>query len=75
MKGLQWGGVILIFLAIFENGHIAVDWLYFYEFSFNKSANFSAESTKTRIFFEFAKVTCLKKADGNELSFYDFARI
>ena len=28
------------FYAIFENGHIAIDWLYFYEFNSKKSANF-----------------------------------
>ena len=27
---------------IFENGHIAMDWIYFYEFNSKKSANFSA---------------------------------
>ena len=30
------------FLAIFENGHIAINWLYFYEFNSEKSANFAA---------------------------------
>ena len=25
-----------LFLAIFENGHIPVDWMYFYEFKFKK---------------------------------------
>ena len=29
------------FLAIFENGHIAIDWLYFYEFNSKKSASFA----------------------------------
>ena len=29
----EQGGVIQIFFDIFENGHIAVDWLYFYEFN------------------------------------------
>ena len=30
------------FVAIFENGHIPIDWLYFYEFNSKKSANFAA---------------------------------
>ena len=36
--------------AIFENGHIAIDWLYFYEFNSKKYANFS-KSQVTCIFF------------------------
>ena len=31
----------LVLLAIFENGHIAVDQVYFYEFNSKKSANFA----------------------------------
>ena len=34
--------MILTFFAIFENGHMAIDWLYFYEFNLKKSANFAA---------------------------------
>ena len=31
----------LVLLAIFENGHIADDQVYFYEFNSKKSANFA----------------------------------
>ena len=55
---LQKGGVIFILFAIFENGHITVDKLYFYVFNSNKAANFatcsrSAPATK----FSFKKKT------------------
>ena len=31
-----------LFFAIFGNGHVAIDWLHFYEFNYEKSANFAA---------------------------------
>ena len=30
-----------LFFLMFENGHIAIDWLYFYEFNSKKLANFA----------------------------------
>ena len=41
------------FFAIFENGHIAFDWLYFYEFNSKKSANFAASARAAK--FSFSK--------------------
>ena len=44
------------FFAIFENGHIAIDWLYFYEFNSKKSANFAACASGPRAAkFSFSK--------------------
>ena len=47
------------FFAIFENGHIAMDWLYFYEFNLKKSANFDAcaRGARARQSFHFQKIT------------------
>ena len=48
--------MIVIFFAILENGHIAVSWLYFFEFNLKKMANFvthprSAHVAKYFFFF------------------------
>ena len=40
------------FFVIFENGHIAADWLYYYEFNSKKSANFDLRQN-----FNFQKIT------------------
>ena len=42
------------FFAIFENGHMAIHWLYFYEFNSKKSANFAACKRQS---FNFLKIT------------------
>ena len=47
----QQGGVIFTFFSIFENGHLAIDCLYFYELITKKSANFAAHAAK----FSFSK--------------------
>ena len=64
------------FFAIFENGHIAIDWAYFYEFSSKKSANFVACARGARAqIFSFSKnhrdlenENCFES--WHELSFY-----
>ena len=38
------------FFVIFENGHIAIYWIYFYELNSQKSANFSARAAKFSFF-------------------------
>ena len=47
------------FFEIFENGQIAIDWLYFYEFNSKKLANFAACASGVRVAkFLFLKITC-----------------
>ena len=40
----------LNFCYNFRNGHLAVDWLYFYEFNSKKLANFAAQARESFIF-------------------------
>ena len=47
----QQGGVIFTFFSIFDNGHLAIDCLYFYELITKKSANFATHAAK----FSFSK--------------------
>ena len=47
---LEWSD--FHFFVIFENGHIAADWLYYYEFNSKKSANFDLRQN-----FNFQKIT------------------
>ena len=52
MCGVEWSD--LHFFSIFENGHIAIDWLHFYENNAKKLANFAACSQQI---FHFQKIT------------------